>query len=312
MSVYTSLTRADLLEFLQPYDVGQLQAFDGIKEGIENTNYLLHTTTGKYVLTLFEQLPSEQVSYFLQLQQQLKQQGLPVAPPMSCQQGLLLQSLKGKSAALIQFQAGQSTYQPSSSQAFALGECLAQLHLASQQHPSSPKANRRDLKWMKQSFHHLSTRLDSEQRELIQSELDYQHQHWQKELPSGLIHGDLFRDNCLMLGDQVSAVLDWYAASHDHWLFDLAICINDWCSNDEGELQDELVTAMLNGYEAQRPLTSAEQQALNWALRRAALRFYLSRLLDMHNPIEGELTHIKDPDEFARLLQYFRDEAIAA
>ncbi|MDH5299780.1 MAG: homoserine kinase [Gammaproteobacteria bacterium] len=312
MSVYTSLTWAELLDFSHGYDIGQLDSFTGIHSGIINTNFQLQTTRDKYVLTIFERLSSEQVRYFLQLKQFLYQQGLPIALPIANHHGQLVTTLKGKPAALIQFQPGRSIFSVSPQQAFAVGAVLAQLHLACRDFPAGPESNLRGLKWMKRSFQALGGQIDGTQRALIQTELDFQAHHWVDDLPGGVIHGDLFRDNCLMLGDQVSAVLDWYAASVDHWLFDLAICINDWCGDHEGSLEANLVDAMLAGYQSVRPLTNAEQQAFDWALRRAALRFYLSRLLDMHNPQPGELTHIKDPEEFGRLLRHFRDQTIAA
>jgi len=301
MSVFTSVTNAQLQHFLRAYSVGEIIAFEGIAAGIENSNYLLHATAGKFILTLFEHLTADQVDYFLQLKIHLHQQGQAVALPVAAVDGHYHDVLANKPAALIQFQQGTSPDRPTVQQLQAVGSELARLHLACAGYPAPPDANCRDLNWMRRCYQTFADKLTVSEQQFIDDELRYQ-QDWPKTLPKGLIHGDLFRDNCLMAADRVTAVLDWYAASEDSYLFDLAICANDWCNHADKEVSTNKLSIIYQAYDAVRPLSDEEKSAWPRALRRAALRFYLSRLADHYFPQPGELTQNKDPLEYRRIL----------
>lgn len=301
MSVYTAIEREELADFLRAYEVGELVAYEGIPDGIENTNYFVDTTRGRFVLTLFEWLPEADLPWFLELMAFLAEQGIPCAHPVADREGRYLRRLRGKPAALVQRLKGRSVSHPGEAHCRAIGGVLARMHVAGRGFPRR-RSNDRGPRWWRETARKLDGRLAPEDRELLEAELRFQASHRTDALPRGVIHADLFRDNALFVGERLTGIIDFYYACNDVLLYDVAVTVNDWCSDAEGRLDGARTTALLAAYEAVRPLGAAEREAWPVMLRAAALRFWLSRLHDLHFPRPGEITHTKDPDVFKRIL----------
>ena len=302
MSVYTSINQDELSSFLLNYQVGTLVDFKGISEGIENTNYFVTTTEGRFVLTIFEQLSADELPYFLDLMAFLAEHEVPSAHPVADNNGHYLRELQGKPAALVARLNGSGIQQTNPQQCHALGNSLGKLHAVSH-HFKGDRANPRGPAWWYEMSDKLEGHLSDEERRLLDDELAFQKTHSRDQLPVGVIHADLFRDNALFDANTLTGIIDFYYACNDVQLYDLAITVNDWCSNSDGTLDPLRVSAMLESYALQRPLFGQEKDAWPVMLRAAALRFWLSRLHDKHFPKEGEMTHIKDPDVFKHILQ---------
>lgn len=304
MSVYTEVSAAELQVFLRGYETGELQDLTGIRAGIENTNYLVSTCNGDYVLTLFEHSTPAEVMFALECMSWFARHGLPCAPPLRNQQGHLLGQLHGKPASLVPCLPGQSVHQPGVEHCRAVGRALAELHLAGLKLPQ-PRANPRGADWRRDMADRLRQRLEAGQRALLDDELAFQQQNF-RDLPRGVIHADLFRDNVLFNGGKLTGLLDLYHAGRDLLLYDLAITVNDWCRPTSSGFDGPRLCALLQAYTALRPVTAAEQQAWPVLLRRAALRYWLSRLYHLHFPRAGQLTQPKDPGVYLQLLQSYR------
>ncbi len=302
MSVYTCVERHELEEFLRHYQLGELVDFQGISAGIENTNYFVTTGQGEYVLTLFEALSRDELPYFLDLMAYLAEHQVPSAHPMADDQGAFLRQLKGKPAALVQKLDGRNVEQPNPRQCAELASALAHLHVVGQDFPGR-RANQRGPHWWQVTAREVHDRLSAEERELLDNELAFQKQHSHDALPRGVIHADLFRDNALFVNDHLTGIIDFYYACNGVLLYDVAVTVNDWCCLADGQLDEERLTAFLDAYQQERPLSENERTAWPVMLRAAALRFWLSRLRDKHFPREGELTHIKDPAVFRHILE---------
>jgi homoserine kinase type II len=302
MSVYTLIEQDELEAFLQNYTIGDLVEYQGISAGIENTNYFVTTSKGRYVLTIFEQLRADELPYFLDLMAFLAEHEVPSAHPVADYDGHYLRQLKGKPAALVDRLDGAGVEHPNVAQCQALGSALGRLHAVGH-HFGGQRENVRGPHWWHETANKLHAHLSDSERCLLDNELAFQASHRHDELPTGVIHADLFRDNALFVGDRLTGIIDFYYACNDVLIYDLAVTVNDWCSNENGSLDNERLAALLNSYCSQRPLNEAEKTAWPVMLRAAALRFWLSRLQDKHVPNEGELTHIKDPDVFRRILQ---------
>lgn len=301
MSVYTVVERDELKAFLGNYSLGELLDYQGISAGIENTNYFVTTSEEALVLTLFEKHTADELGYFLDLMAFLAEHGIPSAHPIADNSGRYLRELNGKPAALVMRLRGANVEQPNEAQCRALGEVLGRLHVAGQSFKGQ-RDNDRGPHWWNTTRQALADRLPGEDRKLLDEELAFQRGHRFDTLPRGVIHADLFRDNALFEGDTLTGLIDFYYACNDVLLYDVAVTVNDWCSNDAGELYPEKVLAMLGAYRQARPFTADEAEAWPVMLRAGALRFWLSRLQDQHFPREGELTHIKDPDVFRAIL----------
>ena len=301
MSVYTPVQTHELKAFLAGYDVGDLVDFVGISAGIENTNYFVETTREKLVLTLFEELGEDELPYFLDLMAFLADHGVPCPHPMADRGGQYLQHLKGKPAALVKRLTGKDVAHPTPTQCEALGRELGRMHTVGREF-NGLRENPRGRKWWRQTMTALEPHLSDADRALLREEVRHQDTYRYEDLPRGVIHADLFRDNVLFEDEQLTGIIDFYYACNDVLLYDVAVTVNDWCSDGEGRLDDERTLAFLNAYRAVRPTQALEQGAWPLMLRAAALRFWVSRLYDLHFPKEGELTHIKDPEVFKRIL----------
>ncbi len=309
MSVYTTIEEQELSRFLESYAAGTLQGYEGIVAGIENTNYFVTTTTGEYVLTLFEQLGWDDLPYFLDIMAFLAEHQVPSAHPIADHQGAYLRQLCGKPAALVERLQGQSVDHPTPSQCGAIGRALGQMHaLADQFH--GERVNPRGYAWCQSSVEQLQGRLDDHQAELLQQELQAQRELRREQLPQGVIHADLFRDNALFVGDRLTGIIDFYYACNDALLYDLAVTVNDWCNNGDGSIHPQRYQALLLAYRQQRPFTPLEQESWPLILRAAALRFWLSRLVDLHFPRPGEITQTKDPKAYQAILQWHCDHPL--
>lgn len=307
MSVYTTITESQLKNFLNDYSLGELVEFEGITDGIENTNYFVITDHGEYVLTLFEMLSRDELPFYIELMAFLNEHNIPSAHPAKNNNHRYLGTLNDKPAILTQRLHGKSVESPSVYQCEEIGKVLADLHLRGKSFHMSQE-NSRGAAWRKQTASQLHSLLGDRDRQLLNKELQKYGQHNFEILPQGVIHADLFRDNVLFERQQLTGLLDFYNACNDSFLYDLAITVNDWCLAEKGKLDFELAHGLCNAYFQERPLTPAEVNAWPVMLRVAAMRFWLSRLWAKHNPRQGELTFLKDPDEFKNILLARADE----
>ncbi len=306
MAVFTEVSEQQARDLLTQLSIGELVSLEGISSGIENTNYFLTTDQGAYVLTLFERLTREQLPFYLHLMKHLAEQGIAVPNPQANTQGDILLSVGEKPAAVVNRLAGSSQLSPNTAHCHAMGTTLAQMHLAARSYEHQ-QPNLRGLSWWNHTVPDILPFLSPSQAYTLQHELAFQN-HVQSSfayaaLPSGAVHADAFRNNVMFVDDQLSGVFDFYFAGVDSWLFDLGVCLNDWCIDmQSGVFDTERLAAMLQGYQEVRPLISAERAMFNPMLRAAALRFWISRLWDFHLPREASLLQAHDPGHFERVL----------
>ncbi|MEO8507822.1 MAG: homoserine kinase [Betaproteobacteria bacterium] len=303
MSVYTPVTALDLDAWLLRYAVGALAELAPIASGIENTNYFVTTARGRYVLTLYERLPAAELPFYLNLMAHLARAGVEVPAPVPDRTGALFSLLNGKPAGLVARVDGVPVAAPDAAHCALVGAALARLHLASQTYRAR-LTNRRGPAWWRQAARAVRPHLTAAQAALLDAEIKFQTGFGRDKLPKGAIHGDLFCDNVLFAGEHVAGIIDFGFAATDFFAYDLAITVNDWCIADaSGRLDPAFVAAMLSAYDSLRPLTRDECESWPALLRAAALRFWLSRLYDLHLPRPGELTHAHDPAHFERILR---------
>lgn len=302
MSVFTPVTPEQMRDWLAGYAVGRLAALRGIEAGVQNSNFFVTTTLGRYVLTLFESVPRAELPYYLHLMAHLARHGLPVPAPIANRDNDYLGTLAGRPAVMVTRLAGRSEMAPSVAQCERLGAMLAGLHLAGMSY-GRRQDNSRGPAWRERAAAAVLPQLAPGDRALLEAELIVQRGLDELDLPVGTIHADLFRDNVLWDGEHVGGVIDFYFACTDVLLFDVAVTLNDWCGRADGTLDPARANALLLAYHADRPFTRAEREAWPAMLRRAALRFWLSRLEDFHRPREGEMVLVKNPDEFREILR---------
>lgn len=308
MSVFTKVSHPELLAFLKRYPVGELIGHQGIGEGVENTNYFVDTTDGRWVLTLFERLNHDDLPFFLGLMTHLASRGYPSAMPLQTIDGANLTTLNDKPAALVRRLTGQSVLFPTVTQCQAVGRALGELHVAGLSFDGRA-VNPRGADWRRETALALLEKTDADQRALIESELAAQASLDWTALPHGVIHADLFRDNVLFVDERLTGVIDFYYACTDALVYDLAITLNDWCVDPDGQPNPARWQTLSLAYRSARELTPAERTAWPLVLRAAALRFYLSRLYDWTFPREGDVVHVKDPAQYRRILEWHRAQA---
>lgn len=303
MSVYTEVSRDDLVTFLQDYSVGELVSYQGISDGIENTNYFVTTEKGEFVLTLFEQHTFDELGYFLDVMTFFYQHDIPSAHPEAAKNGDYLKRLCGKPAALVIRLSGRGVDTVATAeQCHAIGDVLGKMHIIGKEF-NTKRITQRGHEWRQKSADKLLAMLDDEDANLLKNELVFQAEYAKLDLPFGMTHSDLFRDNALFEGDALQGIIDFYYACDEYLLYDLAVAVNDWCIDENGLIEHTRYQSLMHAYLLHRGLTETEQECWNLVLRAAALRFWISRLLDTHFPREGELTQIKNPDAFLKILK---------
>jgi homoserine kinase type II len=302
MSVFTPVSDADARALLEHYALGELERLEGIAQGVENTNYFLTTTTGEYVLTLFEHIPRADLPFYVGLMDHLAHRDVVCPQPMRRENGEMLAEVNGKPACIVTRLPGAPRAQPDADDCRTVGEILARIHVGAVDYDAG-LANWRGREWRESFAATLAPKLSAAENELIASENRYQAIHDDSVLPQGVIHGDLFHDNVLWDEEGRGGVIDFYFACDDVLLYDVAIAVNDWCAMPDGSLDARRVAAFIEGYEEARPLEDLEREMWPVMLRRAALRTWLGRLGYNHFPRESHMTIPKDHAFSRRLLE---------
>ena len=312
MAVFTEVSPDEAAGLLQKLNLGTLQSMQGINSGIENTNYFVSTERGDYVLTLFERLSFEQLPFYLNLMRHLAARGVPVPAPQADAQGHILHTLQGKPAAVVTRLKGRNQLAPQAADCAQVGAMLARMHLAGQDY-AEQQPNLRGLAWWVETVPVVKPHLTPEQTTLIESELRFQQDLAASAdhamLPKGPVHADLFRDNVMFDGPTLAGFFDFYFAGCDTFVFDIAVCLNDWCIDlATGALDAARADAFVRAYDQARRLSDTEVAALPDALRAGALRFWTSRLWDFHLPREASMLQPHDPTHFERVLTLRRTQ----
>jgi len=308
MAVYTDVAADELAEFLSNYDIGGLLSYKGIAEGVENSNFLLHTGAGYYILTLYEKrVAKDELPFFLGLMTHLASRGIICPQPLRNRSGEALSTLAGRPAVIINFLEGIWPRKANAAHCAGVGQALAKMHLAGRDFAMT-RANALSVSGWRPLFEQAASRADEVQhglRDFLAAELDVLESGiWPKDLPQGVIHADLFPDNVFFLGEKVSGLIDFTFACNDMLAYDVAICLNAWCFESDCSFNVTKARAFLGAYGRERELTSAEQDALPLLARGAALRFLLTRLVDFLNVPPGALVRPKDPLEYFRKLRF--------
>ena len=307
MAVYTDVTADDLTDFLSRYQIGELRSYKGIAEGVENSNFLLHTSAGNFILTLYEKrVAANDLPFFLGLMEHLAARGITCPQPVKNRQGGVLGKLAGRPAAIVTFLDGLWIRRPNPGHCAAVGEALARLHLAGKDFPYK-RANALSIESWRALYAQAKERGDSVRPGLcaeIAKELDALDKSWPRDLPDGVIHADLFPDNVFFLGDRLSGLIDFYFACTDTLAYDVAVCLNAWCFEPDHSYNVTKGRALLRSYANVRALSAAERAALPMLARGAAMRFLLTRLVDWLAVPDGALVKPKDPLEYFRKLRF--------
>jgi homoserine kinase type II len=307
MAVYTDVAAEELEAFLAGYDIGALLAYKGIAEGVENSNFLVHTSGGNFILTLYERrVAAADLPFFLDLMEHLAGRGITCPQPVKNRAGAMLGTIAGKPAAIITFLDGMWLRRPAAGHCGAVGEALARLHRAGADLPRQ-RANSLSVAGWRPLYEAVAGRCDSIQPGLaagLAAELAQLEATWPRELPQGVIHADLFPDNVFFLGDKLSGLIDFYFACTDALAYDLAICLNAWCFEPDHSYNVTKGKSLLQSYGAVRALSAQERTALPTLARGAALRFLLTRLVDWFDERGSALVRRKDPMEYFRKLRF--------
>jgi homoserine kinase type II len=308
MAVYTDVAADELADFLSRYEIGELLSYKGIAEGVENSNFLLHTSAGYFILTLYEKRVAKgDLPFFLGLMTHLALHGISCPQPVKNKKGEALSALAGRPAAIIGFLEGVWPRKPNVAHCAGVGQALARMHLAGRDFPMV-RENALSVSGWRPLFEAAAARADEVQhglRAFVSAELDFlEGGVWPRNLPAGVIHADLFPDNVFFLGERLSGVIDFTFACNDMLAYDVAICLNAWCFESDCSFNVTKARAFLNAYGRERELSQAEQNALPLLARGAALRFLLTRLVDFLNVPQGALVRPKDPLEYVRKLRF--------
>ncbi|CAN1541707.1 COG2334 Putative homoserine kinase type II (protein kinase fold) [Caulobacteraceae bacterium] len=309
MAVYTDISDEELAALLADFDIGQAIAFKGIAEGVENSNFLLETDRGRYILTLYERrVRADDLPYFLNLLTWLADHGFPSARPVPDREGRTLKTVRGKPAAIVDFLIGISARRPTAAHCREAGAGLARLHLAGQGYPGRRENDLGQAAWgpLFAGLWDAAEGLKPGLADTIRADLDYLGRDWPRDLPTGVIHADFFPDNVFFRDGRFAAAFDFYFACDDAYAYDLAVALNAWCFEADGSFNLTAGRAMLAGYQAHRPLGADERAALPILAHGAAMRFFLTRLNDWGSTPAGALVRPKDPLEYERKLAVHR------
>jgi homoserine kinase type II len=309
MAVYTDITDSELAALLADFDIGTATAFKGIAEGVENSNFLLETEAGRYILTVYEKrVREDDLPFFLGLMQHLAEHGYTCPTPLSDREGRTLKRVRGKPCAIVSFLPGLSSRRPNVAQCRAAGEGLAGLHLAAAGFPGF-RANTLGHEAWSPMFTGLKAQAEGLKPGLaavIGADLDHLRRAWPKGLPAGVIHADYFPDNVFFKGTEFAGAIDFYFACNDAMAYDIAIALNAWCFEPDGSFNITAARALVGGYESRRPLEDVERAALPVLAHGAAVRFFLTRLHDWGATPAGALVKPHDPLEYERKLAVHR------
>lgn len=316
MAVYTEVSDEELSAFIGRYGVGELVTYKGIAEGVENTNYLVQTTAGRFILTLYEKrVDREDLPFFLGLMEHLARRGVSCPTPVHAESGAVLSELAGRAAAMVTFLDGFSVRKPKAAHCWQVGQALAQLHMASTGFELRRPNGLGESGW-RPLFEKFRARADEIMpglQSLIHNELLLLDSMWPQDLPAGVIHADLFPDNVFFLGDRLSGLIDFYFACDDALAYDIAICLNAWCFEPDYAFNHTKGRALLEGYDSVRRLTVAERSAMPLLARGAAMRFLLTRTYDWLNRPAGALVTPHNPIDYVRRLRFHQSvRSIAA
>jgi homoserine kinase type II len=307
VAVYTDVAAEDLSAFLAGYEIGELLSYKGIAEGVENSNFLVHTGDGYFILTLYEKrVAAADLPFFLGLMEHLAKGGLTCPQPVKNRAGQVLGKVAGRPAALVTFLEGMWVRRPSAWHCANVGEALARMHLVGADF-TMHRPNALSIAGWRALYAACGDKADAVQRDLqhfLAAELDSLEQIWPETLPNGVIHADLFPDNVFFLGNKLSGLIDFYFACTDSLAYDVAICLNAWCFEQDLSYNVTKGRALLQAYSKIRPLDEIERQALPILCRGAALRFLLTRLVDWLDVPPGALVKPKDPLEYLRKLRF--------
>ena len=310
MSVFTPVSPAEAEAMLARYTLGALEGLEGIAQGVENTNYFLTTTTGEYVLTLFESIAREDLPFYVGLMDHLARRDVRCPQPMRMNDDGLIAEVNGKPACIVTRLPGAPVAKPEAGDCRVAGALLGDVHIAGIEYDAGLE-NPRGRAWRERFAEAVVPRVSRAEADLIESENRYQGTHDDTVLPQGVIHGDYFHDNVLWDDEGVPGVIDFYFACDDALAYDLAIGVNDWCVTPDARIDPERARAFIHGYESRRPLEDFERALWPAMLRRAALRTWLGRLGYNHFPRESHMTIPKDHEFSRRLLQHHIAEARA-
>ena len=310
MAVYTEVSDEALKLFVDQYDIGQIQSFKGIAEGVENSNYHLQTNYGSYIPTLYEKrVNPEDLPFFLGLMDYLAEKDFPCPVPIHGRDGEALRILNGKPAALISFLSGLWPKKITPNHCYSVGAAAAKMHNAAEGF-SLTRENRLNKSAWKELFCETENHADQIQiglADTIKDELDFLDKNWPEDLPSGIIHADLFPDNVFFLQNKLSGIIDFYFACKEFFAYELAICLNAWCFETDGRFNETKASNLVQGYRSKRPLNNNEISALPILARGSSMRFLLTRLFDMLHHPKGAMVNPKDPMEYLRILQFHRN-----
>ncbi|MAM95543.1 homoserine kinase [Parvibaculum sp.] len=309
MAVYTEVTDEELRAFLETYDIGSLMSYRGIAEGVENSNFMLHTDKGAFILTLYEKrVAEEELPFFLGLMNHLASRGIECPTPVKDREGQLYSRLAGRAAAIISFLEGIWIRRPQPRHCVEVGRALAGMHIAGADFELTRK-NALDVDGWRPLFESCRDGIEAYQSGLaeeLDNELTLLARDWPRDLPSGVIHADLFPDNVFFIGDRLSGLIDFYFACNDAFAYDLGVCINAWCFEDDGSFNITKARGLLQSYTQVRPLEASELAALPLLARGAAMRFLLTRLYDLINHPPGAFVKPKNPKEYLARLRFHR------
>ncbi len=307
MAVYTEVSDEELASFITSYGLGQLLSFKGIAEGVENTNYIVHTSTGPFILTLYEKrVEVADLPFYLGLMEHLAAHGVTCPTPVRNAQGNALSTLSGRPAALVTFLEGFWVRRPTAEHCAAVGRALAQMHLGGEGFELR-RANALGLSGWRPLYERFADRASEiapDLAPLITQELAHLDAAWPRDLPAGVIHADLFPDNVFFIDDELSGLIDFYFACNDYLAYDLAVCLNAWCFEKDLSFNITKGRALLRGYEEVRKLTPVERNAMPTLARGAAMRFLLTRAYDWLNTPKDALVSPKNPVEYVRRLRF--------